>query len=46
MAIHFLHHGFEISATASLVVVLLVLTTGIVASVMFPEKAEVSKIND
>ncbi len=43
---HFLHHGYEISATASLVVVLLVLTTGIVASIMFPEKAEVSKIYD
>lgn len=40
---HFLHHGFNISATSSLIVVLVVLTTGILASVMFPEKAEINE---
>jgi tellurite resistance protein TerC len=40
---HFLHHGFNISATSSLIVVLVVLTTGILASVMFPEKVEINE---
>lgn len=37
---HLFHHGFEISPNASLVVVLIVLTLGVVASFVFPEKAE------
>mgnify|MGYP000075302679 FL=1 len=35
---HIFNHGYEISAMASLVVVVTVLAIGIVASVMFPEK--------
>ncbi|MND11932.1 Inner membrane protein alx [compost metagenome] len=35
---HIYHHNYEISAMASLMVVLVVLTIGIVASLMFPEK--------
>lgn len=37
---HFLHHGLSISASTSLVVVLVVLMLGILASVVFPGKAE------
>ncbi|SET46764.1 TerC/Alx family metal homeostasis membrane protein [Thorsellia anophelis] len=37
---HLFHHGYGISATVSLIVVLVVLAIGIIASVMFPEKAE------
>ncbi|SSY81022.1 TerC/Alx family metal homeostasis membrane protein [Alysiella crassa] len=37
---HLFHHGFEISPNESLVVVLVVLTLGVVASFIFPEKAE------
>lgn len=37
---HIFAHGYNISATASLVVVLITLAIGIVASVMFPEKDE------
>lgn len=34
---HVFHHGWQISPNASLVVVILVLTTGVVASLVFPE---------
>ena len=37
---HLWHHGFEISPNASLWVVLVVLTLGVVASFVFPEKKE------
>ena len=37
---HFLHHGLSISASASLIVVLVVLAMGILASFIFPGKAE------
>jgi tellurite resistance protein TerC len=37
---HFLHHGLSISASTSLIVVLVVLVMGIFASLIFPEKAE------
>ncbi|MDK4689295.1 TerC/Alx family metal homeostasis membrane protein [Kingella negevensis] len=37
---HLFHHGWEISANASLVVVLVVLATGVLASFVFPEKKE------
>ncbi|WP_336821431.1 TerC/Alx family metal homeostasis membrane protein [Cedecea sp. VD20] len=39
---HIWHHGYSISATASLYVVLGVLAVGIILSVMFPAKAESS----
>ena len=37
---HFLHHGLSISASTSLIVVLVVLAMGILASFIFPERAE------
>lgn len=37
---HLFGHGYGISATASLIVVLVVLAIGIIASVMFPEKQD------
>ena len=37
---HFWHHGYSISATASLFVVLGVLALGIITSVLFPGKRE------
>ncbi|MDQ8580922.1 tellurium resistance protein TerC, partial [Klebsiella aerogenes] len=37
---HLRHHGYSISATASLYVVLVVLILGIVASFVFQEKNE------
>ena len=37
---HLFHHGWEISPNASLVVVLIVLAIGVVASFIFPEKEE------
>ena len=37
---HLWHHGFEISPNASLLVVLVVLTFGVIASFVFPEKKE------
>jgi tellurite resistance protein TerC len=43
---HMFHHGFGISATSSLVVVLIVLALGIVASVMFPEAEEDDTASD
>lgn len=36
---HLFHHGYEISPNTSLMVVLLVLLLGVVASVVFPKKA-------
>lgn len=38
---HFLHHGYEISASTSLFVVIGILAVGIIASLIFPEKEEV-----
>ncbi len=43
---HIWHHGYSISAAASLYVVLGVLAVGIVLSVMFPAKAESSDSKD
>ena len=40
---HMFHHGWDISPNASLVVVLVVLAAGIVASLLFPEKEEASE---
>ena len=40
---HLFHHGFDISPVASLIVVLVVLAAGVVASVLYPEKAEEKK---
>lgn len=40
---HFLNHGLSISASASLMIVMIVLTAGIVASILFPEKAEATE---
>lgn len=40
---HIWHHGYSISATSSLYVVLAVLALGILASVMFPGKADSDK---
>lgn len=37
---HIFHHSYEISAVTSLIIVLVVLTVGIVASLVFPEKDE------
>ena len=37
---HIWHHGYSLSATTSLIVVLVVLAIGIIASVLFPEKAD------
>ena len=37
---HLWHHGYEISPNASLLVVLVVLTLGVVASFVFPEKKD------
>jgi len=37
---HIFHHGYEISANASLLVVVVVLVIGIVASLLFPGKEE------
>lgn len=37
---HLFHHGYEISANASLLVVVVVLIIGIVASLLFPGKDE------
>lgn len=37
---HIWHHGYNISATLSLIVVLVVLLMGIIASFLFPEKKE------
>ncbi|CDH20880.1 Tellurium resistance protein terC [Xenorhabdus bovienii str. kraussei Quebec] len=37
---HMFHHGYSISATASLFVVIGVLTVGIIASLLFPQKEE------
>lgn len=37
---HLFHHGWEISPNASLVVVLIVLALGVIASFIFPEKSE------
>ncbi|WP_319783551.1 TerC/Alx family metal homeostasis membrane protein [Oceanisphaera sp. IT1-181] len=37
---HLFDHGYSIDATTSLVIVLITLAIGIVASVMFPEKAD------
>ncbi|RMU55380.1 hypothetical protein ALP29_200759 [Pseudomonas syringae pv. avii] len=37
---HLFHHGYEISANASLLVVVVVLIIGIVASLLFPGKEE------
>ncbi|XXQ68768.1 TerC/Alx family metal homeostasis membrane protein [Neisseriaceae bacterium B1] len=37
---HIFHHGYEISPNISLIVVLVVLALGVVASFVFPEKAE------
>lgn len=37
---HFLHHGYQVSANASLVVVLLVLVLGVVASFVFPQNQQ------
>ncbi|HDE1550228.1 TPA: tellurium resistance protein TerC, partial [Klebsiella quasipneumoniae] len=37
---HIWHHGYSLSATTSLYVVLGVLALGILASVIFPEKPE------
>lgn len=42
---HLFHHGFGISATSSLIVVLVVLAIGIVGSVMFPGPAEENESN-
>ena len=36
---HFFHHGFDISPNASLVVVLVVLMCGVIASFVFPEQS-------
>ncbi|MDO4435012.1 MAG: TerC/Alx family metal homeostasis membrane protein [Cardiobacteriaceae bacterium] len=41
---HIVHHGLDISPNASLVVVMIVLALGIVASLIFPEKEEENKI--
>lgn len=35
---HIFHHGYEISATTSLYVILIILSTGIIASFIFPQK--------
>ena len=37
---HFFHHGFDISPNASLVVVLVVLMCGVIASFVFPEQSK------
>ena len=37
---HFFHHGFDISPNASLVVVLVVLMCGVIASFIFPEQSK------
>ena len=37
---HFFHHGFDISPNASLVVVLVVLMCGMIASFVFPEQSK------
>ena len=37
---HMFHHGWDISPAASLAVVLAVLAAGVLASLLFPEKAE------
>ena len=37
---HFFHHGFDISPNASLVVVLVVLMCGVIASFVFPEQTK------
>ncbi|MDC9621845.1 TerC/Alx family metal homeostasis membrane protein [Xenorhabdus sp. XENO-7] len=37
---HMFHHGYSISATASLFVVIGVLTAGIIASLLFPQREE------
>lgn len=41
---HIFHHDYEISAMTSLIVVLVVLTLGIVASLVFPEKEEKEEV--
>ena len=40
---HYLHHGLDISPLASLIVVILVLLAGVVASLLYPEKEETPK---
>ena len=42
---HLFHHGFEISANTSLLIVLVVLVLGVVASFIFPEKKDETKEN-
>ena len=37
---HFFHHGFDISPNASLVIVLVVLMCGVIASFVFPEQTK------
>lgn len=37
---HLWHHGYSISATASLIIILVVLAIGIIASFLFPSKQE------
>lgn len=40
---HLWHHGWEVSSNSALVVVLLVLAAGIIASFLFPDKKETNK---
>ena len=42
---HFLHHGLSISASTSLIVVLAVLAAGVLASLIFPAKAEDKEVS-
>ncbi|NLC22801.1 MAG: TerC/Alx family metal homeostasis membrane protein [Halomonadaceae bacterium] len=43
---HLFHHGYHIEPNTSLIVVLCVLTIGIAASIIFPEKAELAGVTE